>query len=191
MFSTCWAQRERREGGLAVPTGTLAFSGDSGTRARPLNQKVVQTIFWPIPFSHAPFRSNDVLHLAKCLHPKHVYLTNFLWWGEKQKKKILLKVCCTTAFLLFWETAAARGGHLEIDTQRWEECTGSCTEDATHNARAKIMWSVPVPLFMLVSVYKYIYMRTLFSLYYVLTNVFKWIKNGGNGDDLILMNMQT
>lgn len=54
-LSTLSTERERREGGLAVPTGTLAFSGDSGTRAKPgKKQKVVQTIFCPIPFSRAP-----------------------------------------------------------------------------------------------------------------------------------------
>lgn len=119
-LSTLSTERERREGGLAVPTGTLAFSGDSGTRAKlGKKQKVVQTIFRPIPFSRAPTYFfpikwwNCILQSVRILN---VYLTNFLWWGEKTKK-ILLKVCCTTAFLLFWETAAARGGHLEINTE--------------------------------------------------------------------------
>lgn len=82
-------------------------------------QKVVQTIFRPIPFSRAPTYFfpikwwNCILQSVRILN---VYLTNFLWWGEKTKK-ILLKVCCTTAFLLFLETAAARGGHLEINTE--------------------------------------------------------------------------
>lgn len=67
-LSTLSTEGERREGGLAVPTGTLAFSGDSGTRAKPEKNKRLCKPYFVRFLSHAPrltsFRSND--EIASC-----------------------------------------------------------------------------------------------------------------------------
>lgn len=76
-LSTLSTEGERREGGLAVPTGTLAFSGDSGTRAKPGKNKRLCKPYFVRFLSHTPpdlLLSDQMmkLHLAKCSNPKRV-----------------------------------------------------------------------------------------------------------------------
>lgn len=119
-LSTLSTERERREGGgsLFLPGRSLSVATaaheQSPEKTKGCANHISSDSFLTRPdLLLSDQMMNCILQSVRILN---VYLTNFLWWGEKTKK-ILLKVCCTTAFLLFWETAAARGGHLEIDTE--------------------------------------------------------------------------
>lgn len=163
-LSTLSTERERREGGgsLFLPGRSLSVATaaheQSPEKTKGCANHISSDSFLTRPdLLLSDQMMNCILQSVRILN---VYLTNFLWWGGKNKKnpaKSLLHYCFP-AVLGNSRCSRRTFGNRHRDEKN---ARAAALRMQAHNARAKIMWSVPVPLFMLVSVYKYIYISVL------------------------------